>query len=309
VTNGEGRAQTNFPRLALEVWGSDFEAIAATARAAEDLGFTALYYGESPHGLNLETWTVLAALAERTATLRLGPVIAHLLPAYRSFPHFVRQVHTLAVVSGGRLDVRTGTGAAAGWARRWWQPAGVAYPDRATRRRIAEDWLRALHHVWADPGQPFRAEHVRFDRLALEPPVDRPPITVAAVGPASMRLAARVADVWEASYLSPAGFRALADRFDALAAERRPRVLRSLEVDAVTAPTAAARARLTERFLHERGAAGPAALGLSLSGPAERVAEQIAAYRAAGVDQLLIAAVDPYDRSTLETLAEAAALV
>jgi len=287
-------------RLALEVWGHDYGQLVATARAAEELGFSALYYGESPQGLNLETWTVLAGLAERTATLRVGPVIATPLPAYRSFPLFVRQVHSLAVMSGGRLDVRLGTGAASAWARPWWAPAGIDYPGRPARRRTLEDWLRALHHLWTHPGEPFSADHVRFERLELDPPVERPPITVAAMGAESMAVAARYADVWEASYVTAAEFAALASRLGGSAA-----VHRSVEVDAVTAPTEVARQRLTERFLAERGDAGPAALGKALTGSSERLAEQMAAYRTAGADQLLIAAVDPHDRSTLETLAEA----
>jgi alkanesulfonate monooxygenase SsuD/methylene tetrahydromethanopterin reductase-like flavin-dependent oxidoreductase (luciferase family) len=295
-------------RLALEVWGQDYQQLVGTARAAAEFGFDALYYGESPHGLNLETWTVLAAVAEAAAPLRIGPVIVAPLPAYRSLALFARQAHALQVTSGRRLDLRLGTGAASAWARPWWEPPGVAYPDRQTRRRILEDWLGALHHLWSRPGEPFAAGHVRFDRLDVTPPVERPPITVAASGPESMLIAARHADVWEASYLTPAEFRALAERFGDLAGDRRGMILRSLEVDAVTATTDAARRRLTDRFLHERGAAGAAALRKALSGTPEDVAEQMAAYRAAGVDQLLIAAVDPHDHSTLEALAEAADL-
>lgn len=303
-------------RLALEVWGHDYGRIAATADAAEALGFTALYYGESPGPLNLETGTVLAGLAERTSTLRIGPVIANLLPGYRSFPLFARQIHGLAVISGGRLDVRTGTGAASAFASPWWRPAGVDYPDRATRRRILDEWLAGLHHLWSRPDEPFSGGHVRFDAgaIGLDPPVARPPITVAAVGPASMRIAARHADVWEASYLTAAGFAALAAQFEAIAGgvtepgDRRTRpVLRSLEIDAVTAGTAAGRRRLEQRFLEERGPGGAAALAKALTGTGDELAGRLAAYRAAGADQLVIAAVDPHDQSTLEALAEAAA--
>jgi len=296
------------PRLALEIWGHDYGRIAATADAADALGFAALYYGESPGPLNLETWTVLAGLAERTARLRIGPVIANLLPGYRSFPLFARQVHALAAVSGGRLDLRTGTGAASSFARPWWQPAGIDYPDRATRRAVLDEWLAALHHLWSRPEAPFSGRHVRFDAgaLGLDPPVARPPITVAATGPASMRIAARHADVWEASYLTAAEFAALGRRFDEIAAGRTPPVLRSLEVDAVTAGTAAERRRLEQRFLAERGPAGPAALAKALTGTGDELAARLAGYRAAGADQLVIAAVDPHEPSTLETLADAA---
>ena len=40
-------------RLALEVWGHDYRLLVETARAAEDLGFVAFYYGEAPHGLRV----------------------------------------------------------------------------------------------------------------------------------------------------------------------------------------------------------------------------------------------------------------
>jgi alkanesulfonate monooxygenase SsuD/methylene tetrahydromethanopterin reductase-like flavin-dependent oxidoreductase (luciferase family) len=274
--------------MALEVWGHDYDRLVATARAAEQLGFAALYYGESPHRLNLETWTVLAALAARTTSMRIGPVITNLLPAYRSFPLFARQVHALTVISEGRFDLRTATGAARAWARPWWEQVDLPYPPRAERRRVLEEWLHTLHQSSAA--------------------ADRPPITVAATGPLAMGIAARYADVWEASFRTIAEFRDLAVRFDELAAHRRPRVRRSLEIDAVTGPTAEARRRQTTRFLAERGPDGPAALAKALTGTADDIAEQLAAYHAAGVDQLLIAAVDPHDRATLETLATAATL-
>lgn len=295
-------------RIALEVWGHDYGRLVDTARVAERLGFDAVYLGESPHGLNLETWTALGGVAEATASIRLGPVIAHLLPAYRSFPLLVRQLHTLAVVSGGRGDFRTGTGAAGRWARPWWEPAGLDYPARAARRAILEEWLRAFHHVWSRPGEPFYGECLRFERLPLEPTVERPPLTVAASGPQAMELAARYADVWETSYLTPAELRREAARFQEAAARYGRPVARGVEVDAVTAATGAERRRLKQRFLAERGPSGPAALARALTGPPAAVAEQMADYADAGADRLLVAAVDPHDRASLEALAEAAAL-
>lgn len=274
-------------RLALEVWGSDYGRIVETAMAAEALGFDAFYYGESPHGLNLETWSVLAGLAERTSTIRLGPVITNFLPTFRSFPLFLRQAHALAVMSGGRLDVRTGAGAAAAWAKPWWGPAGVAYPPYGERLRTVDEWLRAFHREW--PG-------------IAAPSVARPPVTVAAVGPRSMLVAARWADVWESSYLTPPELQALAARFGAVC--DRP-VVRSVEVDAVTAPTEAERSRLEEAFLDERGSEGTTALDKALCGPPEQVAGQLAAYARAGAGQLLVACVEPFNTGTLETLAAA----
>ena len=293
-----------FP-IGLEVWGNDLGQVVDTAVAAEELGFDALYYGESPHPLNLETWTVLTAVAMRTSSLRVGPVIANLLPSYRSFPLLVRQVHALAVASAGRLDLRTGTGAAARWAAPWWRPVGVAYPGRAARRAVLDEWLLAYDHVWSRAGR-FAGAQLRFEEIRLEPPVDRPPVTVAAMGPLAMRVAAVRADVWEASHLDPDGYRELARRFDGLCApERRP--VRALELDVVTAPTAAARRRLEQTFLAERGAGGPGALGRALTGPPGALAERLAAYRDVGVERVLAACVDAHDTGSLEALAQGAA--
>lgn len=276
------------------MWGNDYDQLLATARAAERLGFAALYYGESPHRLNLETSTVLAALATHTTTLRIGSVITNLLPTYRSFSLFVRQVEALTVISRGRFDLRTATGAARSWAQPWWDAAGVTYPDRATRRALLKQLLGQLRRSWSDSD--------------LAPGEGLPPITVAATGPKAMAIAAAHADVWEASFCTVEEFRRLADRFDRLTPHGRSAVLRSLEIDAVTAPTAAARSEATARFLAERGPAGPAALGKALTGGAEEIAEQLVAYREVGVDQLLIAPVDPHDQAVLETIAGAAAL-
>jgi alkanesulfonate monooxygenase SsuD/methylene tetrahydromethanopterin reductase-like flavin-dependent oxidoreductase (luciferase family) len=293
--------------IALEVWGNDYRQILDTALAAEQLGFRAFYYGESPNGLNLETWTVLAGVAAHTSSIRIGPVITNLLPGYRSFPLLMRQVHALAVISQGRLDLRTGTGAATRWAAPWWRPVGVDYPDRAERRALLDEWLAAYDHLWSGAAGGFRGERVHFDQIRLEPPVERPPVTVAAMGPKSMSVAAARADVWEASHLHPREYRVRAGQFGALCGDRRRRVIRSLEVDVVTAPTGRGRRSLEQSFLAQRGREGPPALDLALTGPAEELAATLSAYLDAGVERFLAACVDPHDTNSLEVLAEAAA--
>jgi alkanesulfonate monooxygenase SsuD/methylene tetrahydromethanopterin reductase-like flavin-dependent oxidoreductase (luciferase family) len=273
--------------------------------AAEELGFGGFYYGESPNGLNLETWTVLAGVAAHTSSIRIGPVITNLLPEYRSFPLLMRQVHALAVMSEGRLDLRTGTGAADRWAVPWWTPVGIDYPDRAERRAVLDEWLAAFHHVWSGAAGGFQGERLHFDSIPLEPWVSRPPVTVAATGPKAMMLAAARADVWEASHLDAGEFRVLARGFEAMCGERDRRMMKSLEVDVVTAGSQRERTRLEQSFLAERGPGGPAALDLALTGTADLMAERLSAYVDAGVDQFVAACVDPHDAGSLAVLAEA----
>src|SRR6185436_5126890 len=110
------------------------------------------------------------------------------------------------------------------------------------------------------------------------PPVQRPgpPVWIAAMKPRALALAARCADGWEASYLSPAAFTALSARFDALVTEagREARaVRRSVEVDVALVESAAEAAAWRRRFCAERGIAeDDPLLGSALIGDAAAVA-------------------------------------
>src|SRR6185436_1866278 len=100
---------------------------------------------------------------------------------------------------------------------------------------------------------------LRGARLA-PPPVQRPgpPVWIAAMKPRALALAARCADGWEASYVSPATFAALNARFDDLlvTAGRPARaVRRSLEVDVALVDSRAEAAVWRRRFCAERGLA------------------------------------------------------
>ena len=86
-------------RFCLEMWGNDLRRVEAAARLAEALGIDGVYYGESPTGLNLDCWTVLARLSAVTERMRLGPVLANILPDYRSLVVLAKQAATVAIAS------------------------------------------------------------------------------------------------------------------------------------------------------------------------------------------------------------------
>jgi len=271
-------------RIALEVWSSDYDEIEATCLAAEQLGFEAFYYGESPTDLNLECWSVLAALARATSTIRLGPVIANILPQYRSLTLLARQAAAVDAVADGRLDFRTGVGAAAEFGRAWWEPAGVAYPTYGQRLAETAAALEALPRLWG------------ADRSI--------PITVAATGARALDLAATSGDVWETSFCTPSEFAArrvqMVDRLEGRA------IRCALEVDGFVAGTDRAAAELLDRVRADRGASEDLepVLARALIGDPAAVAGQLNALAEAGVDQLLVALHDPHDHDGLDALAE-----
>jgi len=274
------------PAIALEVWGTDVAQLMATARRAEDLGLAGFYYGESPPGgLNLECWTVLAALACATTRIRLGPVIANALPPWRHPALLVHQALTVSALSGGRLDLRCGAGAAARFGRSWWEPHGVRYPSYD--RRLA-DLVVVLDTI--DGSQP------------------RPiPVTIAATGRRAMALAAARADCWETSFAIPAELTERHQEMQRLAAGRP--VLCSLEIDGFMASTPAGVDRLLARVRVDRPAEDlEPVLARALVGTPADAAARIAELASAGADQLVVALHDPHDPDAMEALAAAVSL-
>ncbi len=285
-------------QVALEVWSSDFAQVEATCRLAESLGFDGFYYGESPHGLNLDCWTTLAALAKITDQIRLGPVITNILPTYRSTALLANQASTVAAISGGRLDLRTGVGAARPFAKGWWEPAGVDYPHY--EQRLA-DLTAALELLSV---------------LLI-------PITVAARGERAMHLAAAHAAVWETSFCTPDEFAAADAAFRRVEAATphgqtvtrsaepvRP-VIRSLEIDGFVSRSSRSLDRLLARVQSERGAHEDLdpVFERALVGHPSDAAEYLDRLANVGVDQVVVALHDPHDPDALHALADAIALL
>lgn len=274
------------PAIALEVWGADPTQLLSTAARAEELGFAAFYYGESPPGgLDLECWTVLAALARTTSRIRLGPVIANALPSWRHPALLVHQAVTVAALSGGRLDLRTGAGAAARFGRAWWEPHGVRYA--AYDERLA-DLVALLDALDAARPHPI-------------------PITIAATGHRALGLAAARADCWETSFATAAELAQRRQVTHRLAAGRS--VLSSLEIDGFMASTPTGVDRLLGQVRADRADEDlEPVLARALVGTPADVAARIAELASAGADQLVVALHDPHDPDALEALATAASL-
>lgn len=104
--------------LCLDV-DAPFAELEERARNAEALGFQTVYVPDHsrpwrhdpvPGGLWFDGWTVLAALAAATSTVRLGPLVAN--PVLRPPDLLVREALALDHLSGGRLQLGMGTGIA-----------------------------------------------------------------------------------------------------------------------------------------------------------------------------------------------------
>jgi len=141
-----------------------------------------------------EGWTLLSALATQTTRIRIGTLVSS--SPLRNPAMLARQALTVDHISNGRLELGLGTGVS-------WDPVysmiGIEnWPpqERVARFRevveIVDQCLR--NRVTTYKGQYYRLK----DAVMIPKPVQqpRPPITIGAMGPSMLKLAARYADTW-----------------------------------------------------------------------------------------------------------------
>jgi alkanesulfonate monooxygenase SsuD/methylene tetrahydromethanopterin reductase-like flavin-dependent oxidoreductase (luciferase family) len=150
----------------------------------------------NPHGAEGPWWegsVSLAGLATATSRVRIGLLVGAI--ASRPPTLLAKQAQTIDHASGGRLTVGMGAGGAPTDQRMWglptWTPA-----ERVERFaeyvELVERLLRASDVDHA--GRWYATDGARMGPPCVQSP--RPPLLLAAHGPASLRVAARHADVW-----------------------------------------------------------------------------------------------------------------
>src|SRR3989442_4210194 len=101
-----------------------------------------------------------------------------------------KQLATLDVVSGGRLDVGLGIG----WSEDEYDAVGVPFRRRGRR---ADEFLRCLKAIWTDDVGEFAGEFYQVPRSKIEPkPVQKPhpPITIGGYSPVGITRAGTLGD-------------------------------------------------------------------------------------------------------------------
>lgn len=179
------------------------------AAAAEAAGWDGVFIPDaiaievegSPPFPASDPWVTLAAMAIATKRVTLGPMVAAVT---RRRPwKLAREVATLDILSGGRMVLAAGIGAAPDDAG--FRATGEAMGLRE-RLAIMEETLTILDGLWTGEPFSFEGEHHRLGAMTQLPrPVQRPriPIWVVGVWPArkSMERALR----WDGVVLQPTG--------------------------------------------------------------------------------------------------------
>ncbi|HEY7675590.1 MAG TPA: LLM class flavin-dependent oxidoreductase [Candidatus Methylomirabilis sp.] len=244
----------------MQTWGTDVRALRRYWRAAEGLGYHGVVYGDGLWPWTHDGWTMLGALALLTRRVRIGPAVTYLLgDAYRHPAVLAKAAVAVDALSGGRLDLRLGVGAGDPETAAWWRRFDIAYGGPSERIQRLADGIHALRGLWSGGGGGPAGGAPALRPVGLTPrPVQRPhpPLWVAATRPRMLRLAAQLADGWEASYLTAEEFAAKARAMEAACrrAGREPGTLaRSLELDVVTGGDRAGVERAARAFCRARG--------------------------------------------------------
>ncbi len=158
-------------------------------------------------GPNLESWTMLAALAQATRRIRLGCQVTGMI--YRHPAVLANMAATVDIISGGRLELGVG----AGWNQLECDAYGIELPPLRERFDRFDEGVQAIIGLLTQETTTLAGTYVRLTDARCEPkPVQRPhpPITIGGRGPKrSLRAAAQWAQQWNAITSGPEEWAAL----------------------------------------------------------------------------------------------------
>ena len=163
---------------------------AQTAHRVEELGFSTLVVPDHFDD-QLAVGPALAAAAAATTTLRLSALVYG--NDYRHPVMVAKEVATLDVLSGGRMDLGLG----AGWKRVDYEEAGLPYDRPGVRIDRMLESLQIIKGLLEDGPVTFEGEHYTVRGLeGLPKPVQSPvPVVIGGGGRRMLQIAARHADI------------------------------------------------------------------------------------------------------------------
>lgn len=229
-----------------------------------------------PETPTLEATAAVSALAVATERLRLGTLVLGM--TYRHPAVLAKWAATVDHVSDGRLLLGVGTG----WQENEHEQYGIRLGPPGERIERFAEGCQVLRGLLREPTTTVAGEHYRLTEARAEPkPVQSPlPLLIGGKGDRMLGVVARHADEWNLWGLAPtiAERSAVLDRRCEAIGRDPAEIRRSCQ----------ALVRLTddldqaERFV--AGTGGRAAV----AGPVARFADACAAWRDAGVDEVVV---------------------
>ncbi len=169
------------------------------ALRAEQLGYDSIWVYDHFHNVPrpaheavFECWTTMAAISQRTSTIRLGQMVG--CNSYRSPGLLAKITSMIDVISGGRLD----WGIGAGWYELEYRGYGYEFPKPKDRIGMLRETVEIVTSMWSQPETTYKGEHYELSRANCDPkPLQspRPPVWIGGGGEQlTLRVVARLAD-------------------------------------------------------------------------------------------------------------------
>ena len=164
----------------------------ATARRAEELGYSTLLMPDRTTIGSLAPFTALAVAAEATTVLRIGSYV--FCNEYRHPVILAREAASLDFLSDGRFELGLGAGVGPYEAQRM----GIPFANAGVRVSHLEEALQLIKQLFTEETVNFNGKYYTISEMKGNiPPVQKPhmPILVAGAGERMLKLAAREADI------------------------------------------------------------------------------------------------------------------
>jgi F420-dependent oxidoreductase-like protein len=268
-----------------------YETMTRVAQTADELGYESIWLVDHFHTtrpsqeVTFECWTSTAALARDTHRVRIGQLVT--CNSYRNPALLAKMASTVDVLSHGRLTFGIG----AGWHEHEYRAYGYEYPDAPERLRQLREAIQVIRAMWTQEEVVFEGQYYQV-RGAINQPkgVQQPHIPLLIGGGGEQVTLKLVAQYGDACNLS--GDPATLEHKFAVLKQHCETVGRNYNSIHRTAGTVCiiadtdeqAQALLPERMRTWFGDA----LNHTLIGSPETIHKRIAAYEAAGVQELSI---------------------
>jgi alkanesulfonate monooxygenase SsuD/methylene tetrahydromethanopterin reductase-like flavin-dependent oxidoreductase (luciferase family) len=199
----ETKKTTRSEELRFGIWTpqlTPWPEIAERWQHIEALGFDSVWvvdhfvnpYQPAEHWF--EGWTLLAALAARTASIRIGTLVTNII--YRNPALLARQALTVDHISHGRLELGIGATSARDVSHRM---TGVEVWDTGERVGRFRETIEIVDQMLRNEVTTYQGRYYQIDQAEMHPaPIQqpRPPLTIAAHGPVTLKIAATYGDSW-----------------------------------------------------------------------------------------------------------------
>ena len=306
--------------------------IVKVAREAESLGFDSVWvhdhltWTEEIHRTHIssgsdealktndnpdfyEAVVTLSYLAGIVNSVRIG--IACLMLPCRNPLYAAKQVATLDVLCGGKLDLGVGIGSPATIMSREYEVVGV---DRKLRGKIADEYIEAMKAVWTSHPASYEGRFISFKDAEIFPkPLQKPypPIWVGGWTEAAMKRSALHGDGWLPAWLTPEDIgarhqrvREMASQFgrDGNAVHLGIEVYASIDENSSKAKKNALGTFQASRGTYEREMTLEYLESVSLIGSPDEIREKIDAYVRAGVSHFELKFIYPTMSHNLEMM-------